>query len=193
MPLRADRELAEFGSGRSRVSVVLATKRASLLLAADMPVQAVAACSGILRRLTSAPGQSADVTSEVLAIRGSAQAMLLEFESAIGDLTSAVTRARDLRDLDGAAEHAAQLASLQLIDMGDLRGAAQAIDEAERVMASRADGLDRGQIGSGAVAGPRRPAVRRPRAARLDLASPGTAGCRTGGLDTHGCGGACSV
>ena len=134
MPLRADRELAEFGSGRSRVSVVLATKRASLLLAADMPAQAVAACSGILRRLTSAPGESADVTSEVLAIRGSAQAMLLEFESAIGDLTSAVTRARDLRDLDGAAEHAAQLASLQMIDMGDLRGAAQAIDEAERVM-----------------------------------------------------------
>ena len=32
--------------------------------------QAVAACSGIPRRLTSAPGESADVTPEVLAIRG---------------------------------------------------------------------------------------------------------------------------
>ena len=71
--------------------------------------------------------------------------------------------------------------------MGDLRGAAQAVDEAERVMSEPGQpGLDRGQSGSGAVAGPRRRAIRRPRAVRLDLASPGTATCRAGGLATHG-------
>ncbi len=138
MPLRADRELRELGSGHPRESVVLATKRASLLLAACQPVLAVDTCSEILRRLTREPGGSADVTAEVLAIRGNAYSALLEFESATCDLMSAMTRARDLRDLDGAAQHAARLASLQLSDMGDLRGAAQAVDEAERVMSEPA-------------------------------------------------------
>ena len=138
MPVRAEKELRELGSGHPRESVVLATKRASLLLAAFQPVLAVDACSEILRRLTREPGGSADVTAEVLAIRGNAYSALLEFESATCDLMSAMTRARDLRDLDGAAQHAARLASLQLSDMGDLRGAAQAVDEAERVMSEPA-------------------------------------------------------
>jgi tetratricopeptide (TPR) repeat protein len=132
MPVRAAKGLERFDREHPGVPLTVAAMHADLLVAAHHPEQAVAACSQILKRLAWEPATSADLTAEVLATRGNAYGMLLEFEPAIGDLLLAAARARDLRDRDRAAEYAARAASLQMAEMGDLRGAAQSVDEAER-------------------------------------------------------------
>jgi tetratricopeptide (TPR) repeat protein len=134
LPMRAARVLEEFTRNRPNPPVTVAATQASLLLAADRPEQAVAACSKNLQRLSHEPGPSADLTAGLLATRGTAYGALLEFEPAVSDLLLAATRARELRDLDAAADYATRAATVQLLDIGDLRGAAQAVDEAERLL-----------------------------------------------------------
>jgi hypothetical protein len=134
MPVRAARLLERFDREHPGVPLTVAAMHAELLVAAHHPEQAVAACSQLLQRLAWEPATSADLTAGVLATRGNAYGMLLDFEPAIGELLLAAARARELRDLDRAAEYAARAAGLQLADMGDLRGAAQSVEEAERAL-----------------------------------------------------------
>jgi len=134
LPLRGARMLEEFTRDRPDPPVTVAATQASLLLAADQPERAVAACTENLRRLAREPGPSADLTAGLLATRGTAYGTLLELEPAVSDLLLAATRARELRDLDAAAEYATRAATVQMLDIGDLRGAAQAVDEAERFL-----------------------------------------------------------
>ena len=138
MPVRACRLVERFTGDHPDASIRMAAAQAALRLAAAQPEQAVAACSEILQRLAREPGPSANLTADVLATRGSAYATLLELEPAVADLLLAANRARDLRDLDRSADYAARAAALHMHQVGDLRGAAQAIDEAERALSEPA-------------------------------------------------------
>lgn len=118
---------------RSGMSAQVAALRAHLLFQAGQPEQAIAAASQALQVLARSTDTSAD-TARILAVRGLAHAALLDFGPAIDDLLAAGDRARKRRELDAVAEYAAQRAFIRLFDMGDVRTATQAAEEALRAV-----------------------------------------------------------
>jgi len=93
---------------------------------------AVDSCTEALRCLDADPAPDQNQTEFVLAVRGRAWAEVHAYDRAIDDLLEAASRARARRNLDGAAEHAADAALILIRVTGDLRHASQCLDEAER-------------------------------------------------------------
>jgi len=116
---------------RGGASADTAALRAQLLADANRPEQALAAATEALQVLARNPDAAAD-TARILAVRGLAHAALFDFGPAIDDLLAAGDRARKRRELDDVAEYAAQRSLIRLFDMGDVRTAAQAAEEALR-------------------------------------------------------------
>jgi tetratricopeptide (TPR) repeat protein len=127
VPLQAARQLYERGA----MSADAAALRARLLYDGGQPEQATAAASEALQVLAGSTGASDD-TAKILAVRGLAHAALLEFGLAVDDLLAAGDRARRRRELDAVAMYAALRSIIRLQDMGDVRAATQAAEEALR-------------------------------------------------------------
>lgn len=132
VPDQGARQLRAFLQERPGASSFVTFLLGWLLLQAGRHDQAVEAATRSLGELAQKPDPTVDVTAETLWIRGLASGRLLDFATAVDDLLAAASRSRDLRDLDAAAEYAAAAAAVQLLRMGDLRSAAQSVDEADR-------------------------------------------------------------
>ena len=132
VPLQAARLLYKRGA----MSADAAALRARLLYDGGQPEQATDAATEALQVLAGSTGASDD-TARILAVRGLAHAALLDFGPAIDDLLAAGDRARRRRELDAVAMYAAQRSLIRLLDMGDVRSAAQAAEEARRAQGER--------------------------------------------------------
>jgi hypothetical protein len=99
---------------------------------ADDLAGTVAAAERSLSLAEQKPSRAIDDVSIALALRGLAFAGLLAADRSAADLTAAASRARELREYNGAAEYAGW-AAVVLTDLtGELSEAAQLLDEAER-------------------------------------------------------------
>ena len=114
----------------ARGEALLAVAWAQLRL--GRPGDSVASANAALHALTEDTGSGRDRTGLALGTRGLALADLHAAGPATESLLKAASRARSIRDLDQAARWAAEAAIVQLDVAGDVREAAQCLDEAER-------------------------------------------------------------
>jgi tetratricopeptide (TPR) repeat protein len=126
--------------GRRRAKEMLAHARpaqahlalALVALFGEDPLAAIESCGQALRYLEEDPGPDLYQTEFVRAMRGKAWADVHAYDRAIDDLMAAASIARARRNLDGAAEHAADAALILIRISGDLHQASQCLEEAER-------------------------------------------------------------